>query len=225
MKINKVLLSILAVSAFSCTYAEERVLNMDFSEAPEKIEEVRTKAGGKKKNETVDFYIAIPPTEGKDFTFQCLLKPTGMRSYSGFSVGIGARNMTSRQFTAQVRMGDGNRTAFSFLNKGKAIAKPVGRFKVEPLTITMQYSAASGTMDFSAVGKAGNVISKAEKIPVRYNDFSVNSILISVIDKPGAGEAYLFYNAKAQQLEGKSFFNNSFFSTFVVDDVKITYAE
>ena len=69
MKINKVLLSILAVSAFSCTYAEERVLNMDFSEAPEKIEEVRTKAGGKKKNETVDFYIAIPPTEGKDFTF------------------------------------------------------------------------------------------------------------------------------------------------------------
>ena len=225
MKISKLMLSAAVLSAFSFVNAEERVLNMDFSEAPEKIEEVRTKTGGKQPRENVDFYIAIPATDGKDFSFSCLLKPTGMRAYSGFSVGIGARQMTSRQFTAQLRLGDGNRSSLSFMSKGKALAKPASRFKIEPVTITIQYTAASSSMNFTAVGKSGTVISKAENIPVRFNNFSVNSILVSVIDKPGAGEAFLFYNAKAQQLEGKSYLNASYFSSFVVDDIKITYGE
>ena len=222
MKMNKLLLSAAMLSALCLVKAEERVLNMDFSAAPEKIEEVRAPG---KKVENVNFYLAIPPTGGKDFTFQCLLLPQGMRAYSGFSVGIGIRKMAARRFSAQLRLGDGNRSSLMFLSRGKILAKPGYNFKVEPMTITIQYHAANSTMDFQAAGKSGNVIAKAEKVPVPFNNFSADCIVVSVIDKPGAGEAYLSYNAEKQRLEGKSFLSAAYFSNFAVDDIKITYAQ
>lgn len=219
------LLSAALLAALTVSHAEERILNLDFAEAPEKIEAVRSRPDRRKKIENVDFYFPVPSTNGKSFTFQCLLTPRGMRAFSGVSVGIGNREMTARRFTMQIRLGDRNRTMLTFLSREKVLAKPAVGFKLEPVTFTIRYHAETNSMDFLATGKSGTEISKAEKIPVRFDSFTVNSILISVIDQPGAGEAYLSYNAEKQCLEGKSFLAAQYNSTFAVDDIRITYAE
>lgn len=218
---------IIALAAAVYAPASERTVEMDFAIAPEKINVKRTVTNAKRKNERVEYALNIPATAGKDFTFQCKLIPLRFKAYAGVAVGIGNDKIASQQLKVQLRLGDKNRSQLSYGSGAKHVAllKTITGIKLETLNITIKYHADSNTTSVAVANSKGKTIMAKENIPLKFNGFSANNIIVSVTDQVGAGESYLSYNAAKQYLSGKSYTNAKFFSTFAVDDVKIVYAE
>ncbi|MBO5924065.1 MAG: hypothetical protein J6Q81_06085 [Lentisphaeria bacterium] len=139
----------------------------------------------------------------------------------------GIRTHEVRQLKVQLRLGDKNRSSLIFGSGDRqtALIKPITGIKVEPLIFTIKYHAASNTASVMAANTQGKVVMQKKDVPLKFNSFSANRIFISVNDQTGAGESYISYDVKKQYLSGKSFMNSKYWSTFAVDDVKITYTE
>ena len=218
---------LLAALSAAAVPAAERCVNMDFSIAPEKINIKRTVTNAKKKTELAEYCIAIPATSGKNFTFQCRLIPQRLKAYAGLAVGIGNDQLAAHQLKVQLRLGDKNRSSLTFGsgNRCTALFKPVQGIKIEPLLITIKYHADSNSAGVLVTSVQGKVVMQKDNVPLKFNNFSANNIIVTVNDQAGVGESYLNYESTKQYLSGKSFFNSKYWSNFAIDDVKITYAE
>ena len=207
--------------------AAERCVNMDFSIAPDKINVKRMTTNAKKKTEIAEYYIAIPAAQGKDFTFQCRLIPQRVKAYAGLAVGIGNDKLAAQQLKVQLRLGDKNRSSLTFGSGSRctALFKPEQGSKLEPLFITIKYHADSNRAGVMVAAAQGKVVMQKDNVPLKFNNFSANNIIVSVNDQVGVGESYLNYDSSKQYLSCKSYFNSKYWSTFAIDDVKITYAE
>ena len=218
---------VLAALSATAVPAAERCVNMDFSIAPDKINVKRTTTNAKKKNEIAEYCIAIPATQGRDFTFQCRLMPLRMKAYAGVAVGIGNDKLAAHQLKVQLRLGDKNRSSLTFGSGSRltALFKPEQGIKLEPLLITIKYHADSSTTGVLVTSAQGKVVMQKDNVPLKFNNFSADNIIVSVNDQLGVGESYLNYDSAKQYLSGKSYMNEKYWSIFAIDDVKITYAE
>ena len=224
---RSVVASLVAMLAVSAAHGVEKKLEMDFSIAPEKINVKRITTNEKKKNELVEYSITVPETKGKDFAFQCKLIPLRIKAYAGMSVGIGNDKLAAQQLRVQLRLGDKNRSQLMFGSGSRFnhLTKMVTGIKIEPLTVIIKYNAVINSCSVNVTGASGKTVLQKDDIPLKFNAFSANSVIISVNDQIGAGESYLNYNASKQFLDGKSYMNSKYESTFAVDDVKISYTE
>ena len=205
--------------------AAERSVKMDFSIAPEKINVKRVTTNAKKKNELAEYSIVIPETCGRDFTFQCKLIPVRIKAYAGVAVGIGNDKLAAQQLKVQLRLGDKNRSSLTFGSGSRctALFKPLTGIKVEPLLITIKYHAESNSASVYVANTTGKTVMQKDNVPLKFNDFSANSIIVTCNDQTGAGESYLNHDAAKQYLSGKSYMNSKYWSNFAIDDVRITY--
>ena len=220
-----IIASLFAASAAGIT-AAERCVDMDFSIAPEKIDVKRVTTNAKKKNDLAEYFIAIPETAGKDFTFECKLIPLRFKAYAGVAVGIGNDKLTAQQVNVKLRLGDKNRSQL-FFGSGRncnPLIKPLAGVKIEPLLITIKYHAESNSVSVSLANAAGKTVMQKDNVPLKFNGFSANSIIVCLNDQTGAGESYLNYDAAKQYLSGKSYMNSKYWTNFAIDNVKIVYA-
>ena len=222
-----VIAGLIAMLAMPGVQAAERKVEMDFAIAPEKIQLKRIETNAKQKRELAEYSIVIPETAGKDFTFQCKLIPLRFKAYAGAAIGIGNDKMASQQLKVQLRLGDKNRSSLTFGSGSRctALTKPAAGIKVGQLVITIKYHAESNTSSLLVTDTAGKTVMQKDNVPLKFNSFSANSIIVTVNDQIGVGESYLTYDVKKQYLSGKSFLSAKHWSTFAVDDVKITYTE
>ena len=225
--LKKIIIASLFAASAAVIPAAERCVDMDFSIAPAKINVKRVTTNAKKKNDSAEYFIAIPDTDGKDFTFQCKLIPLRFKAYAGVAVGIGNDKLAAQQLKVLLRLGDKNRSSLTFGSGSKcaALIKPQGGIKVEPLIITIKYYAENNTAGVLIANTSGKVVMKKDDVPLKFNGFSANSFIVTVNDQTDAGESYLNYDAARQYLSGKSYMNSKYWSTFAIDDVKVTYSD
>ena len=223
MKHKFLLLSALSLAMLANIQAQEQTLQMDFSEAPAKIECQRYKRA--KKSEDVDFTIKVPDSAGRSFIFQCQLSIPHFRAYSGVAVGVGEAGKKARRARVRLSRGNGNKTLclFSHGFNYKELAKPAIGFSGRDFQIFMQFDADSNSFGYKVTDKDKKVISEGSNIAFKGMKFSFNQIIISVVDDADEGAAYVNYDAEKQNLSGVSFCTESYQSKFTIDNIMIIY--